>query len=340
MSLNFKTNYSSREVVESYYVNPRINQGLLKTLGTGIHSYRRLVSKSAKEQELYFYENEALLIGSAVDLLLTSEELLSDYYYVSLVESKPSDNICSILKEVADLADSDNLSDHKLDLIAICNRMGYQPKWGEEAKWRVFEPHAELFKDYYHSKEKIVLSIEDVTTVKSAAFELNGLFQKTLIEGDEVFYQYPVFFTLNGVECKGLIDVLVINNKNKTITPRDFKTTVFPLLNFTLPLKERRYDFQAAFYTKGIQLIAVPSYTVLPFKFDVYSITDKEAATFTCSEELLNNAYNGFESRGKKYIGIEECLERYKWYEQEGYHKDFVTQFQTRELYWDEIQYY
>jgi hypothetical protein len=65
-------------------------------------------------------------------------------------------------------------------------------------------------------------------------------------------YQYPVYFLLDGVWCKGLIDKIDINVVERTITIFDFKTMTGFTLNFPRVIRGRRYDFQLSFYHRGL----------------------------------------------------------------------------------------
>lgn len=68
----------------------------------------------------------------------------------------------------------------------------------------------------------------------------------------DVIYQMPLYFEVEGVECKILVDMIVADHTNQTITIYDFKTMWSDVLMFKYALRDRRYDIQASFYHWGV----------------------------------------------------------------------------------------
>ena len=64
--------------------------------------------------------------------------------------------------------------------------------------------------------------------------------------------KHVIVFEHEGLEFKGELDRIIVNHKEKTITPIDFKTTSKSVLNFENSFWHFRYDFQAAVYTLGL----------------------------------------------------------------------------------------
>ena len=83
-----------KDYINDYYNSGRISQSKLKLLLLGP---KKFVER--RDSSLYFEEKESLIIGSAVDCLLTQSEEFEKDYYISSLEEKPSDIIKSILKQ-------------------------------------------------------------------------------------------------------------------------------------------------------------------------------------------------------------------------------------------------
>ena len=117
-------------------------------------------------------------------------------------------------------------------------------------------------------------------------------------------YQLPLYFTVNGVRCKALLDKVDVNLLQKLIWPQDIKTFREETLLFPKAIRERKYHFQAAFYTRAIQecLMQISSligedvmyFDILPFSFIVESTkTPGCPLVYDLSYELLLLGENG-----------------------------------------------
>lgn len=80
-------------------------------------------------------------------------------------------------------------------------------------------------------------------------------------------FQYELYFTYKGVECKGLLDAIYIDEETKTIYPYDIKT-VASMEAFSTNYTRFGYDSQAGFYTIGLEQL-YPGYKIAPFVFIV-----------------------------------------------------------------------
>ena len=87
--------------IDKYFESENLNQSRLKSLEQGLSKF--LDTEKLTDKELYYGENKSFIKGSAVDCLLTGEEgKFEDLYYISDIETKPSDTEMSIINMVFD----------------------------------------------------------------------------------------------------------------------------------------------------------------------------------------------------------------------------------------------
>ncbi len=238
-------------MVEDYYINPAISQSQLKLLLGPDPS----LFNTVREPELYFEEKKHFIIGDAVDCQLTRPiEEFNNKFHVSTLENKPSDTMKSIInqvfdlvkEEVGELADKGVLRDHISKIVDCCNVHNYQPNWKTETRVaKVLEAH-EYWEDLKAAEGKVVLSQEENTLISQIVMSIrtNPTTSKYFETNKdiEILDQLSIYFSYCGIDCKALLDRVIIDHKNKTIQPIDFKTMGDQTLYFPKSLRQRRYD--------------------------------------------------------------------------------------------------
>ena len=338
-------------MVEDYYINPAISQSQLKLLLGPDPS----IFNTIQEPDLYFEEKKHFIIGNGVDMQLTRPiEEFNQKFHISNLQNKPSDTIKSIVnqvydlvkEEVGELADKGVLRDHTSKILDSCNDHNYQPNWKIETRIAKIVEAWEYWEDLKAAEGKIVLSQEENDLISQIVMSIrtNPATSK-YFERDtnfvEILDQYSIYFNYEGIECKALLDRIIVDHKNKTIQPIDFKTMGDQTLYFPKSLRQRRYDIQAAFYTEALKSKKVyETYTILPFKFIVEStVNPGNPLVFTCSDELLDIGKNGrqpYKLCDKPYVaseyitymkfdeikGFHQLIEDYKWYMENEFEKN------------------
>ena len=332
-------------MVEEYYTNPAISQSKLKLLlGPNPNIFNTI-----QEPELYFEEKKHFLIGDAVDIQLTrSMEEFNQKFHISNLQNKPSDTIKSIINQVYDhvreiygreIQTIDRYADAILD---ACNDHNYQSRWIDNTRISKVVEAWEYWEDLKSAEGKTVLSSEENDLISQIVMSIrtspntSKYFQTS--KDVEVLYQLAIYFPCQGVDCKALLDMVVINHKEKTIQPIDIKTMGDQSIYFPKSLRQRRYDIQAAFYTEALKSKKVyDTYKILPFKFIVEStINPGNPLVFTCSDELLKigregrvdeyvRIFNVFDHRHEKLPeikGFQQLIEDYKWYMENDFEKN------------------
>ncbi len=120
-------------------------------------------------------------------------------------------------------------------------------------------------------------------------------------------------FEVDGLKLKGMIDKCVIDHKKKTITPYDLKV-VWNLENF----REDYYLFRRAYIQAYLYKEAclelknrlnLEYYQVENLKFIVAdSINYYNPVIYTLDSDDMEDAYNGFEYKGRKYPGVKTVI--------------------------------
>jgi len=333
-----------------YYENSALSQSKLKLLLTNPSLFN-----TVREPEMFYEEKKHFVIGSAVDCLLTTPTEFDDKYHISDLEKKPSDVEMSIINQVfSELIDIGTLRDYpELLENAIIQHDWYGGKPGEKRIQGLLERGEDYFQDLKASVGKQVLSVEEKTLIDSIVMSLKTndktahYFQE--IQGLHKYYQLPIYFICEEVECKALLDLVIFNHNHKTIQPIDIKTLGDYTINFPKSVRQRRYDIQAAFYTEALK-VRYPGYIVLPFKFIVESTLQPGIPlVYNCNTSLLRMGKYGRKeiiqegriessthpciiSRIPEIKGFMQLIELYKYYTINGFDLDQVVRENESEL--------
>ena len=330
-------------MVEDYYINPAISQSQLKLLLGPDPS----IFNTIQEPDLYFEEKKHFIIGNGVDIQLTRPiEEFNQKFHISNLQNKPSDTIKSIVNQVYDRVKEtypniETIQNYNNAILDACNDHNYQPNWKTETRIAKIIEAWEYWEDLKQAEGKVVLSQEENDLISQIVMSIrtNPTTSKYFETSKdvEILDQLAIYFSYCDIDCKALLDRVIVDHKNKTIQPIDFKTMGDQTIYFPKSLRQRRYDIQAAFYTQAIFQWCIMQdkyldYKILNFKFIVEStINPGNPLVFTCSSELLDIGKNGrqpYKLCDKPYIsteyitymkfdeikGFHQLIEDYKWY--------------------------
>ena len=341
-------------MVEDYYTNPAISQSQLKLLLGPDPS----IFNTIQEPDLYFEEKKHFIIGDGVDMQLTRPiGEFNQKFHISNLQNKPSDTIKSIVNQVFDEVKAFNNRNPNLDqtigniqeypeyILLGCNDHEYQMRWNEDTRINKVVEAWEYWEDLKQAIGKQVLSQEENDLISQIVMSIrtNPTTSKYFETSRdvEILDQLAIYFPYNNIDCKALLDRVIIDHKNKTVQPIDFKTMGDQTIYFPKSLRQRRYDIQNAFYTEALKSKKVyDTYEILPFKFIVEStVNPGNPLVFTCSDELLFMGKWGREENflelnvpdsaetwtKKEYVsypeikGFHQLIEDYKWYMEKGF---------------------
>lgn len=223
-------------------------------------------------------------IGGGVDCMLTTNEF-DNLYYLSLAPT-PSDALIRVVNYLL----LNNLDWSDENLLAARAEFDLYPTYGDEAAIR----NINKIKDYYDEKlmnrGKVALSKQQMDIIEAIvhSFKNNARTKRYFLPSTDdikIYYQLQVYFNHNGVDLKGMLDLVVIDYVNRTIEPFDIKTTSKPVRMFASSVQVYGYNIQAAQYTLGLQYatigqavlkigndtldLNIQDFEVKPFKFIV-----------------------------------------------------------------------
>lgn len=297
--------------IDAYFASPALSQSYIKPLTSGLENFLTKAKQYQEEEENEDgVDKEHLLIGSAVDCILTGEEgRFDDIYYISDLSKRPSDTEMTIINRVFNtclVAYQDQeiplLADLKEIIQEALDFNEYQMRWKPETR---LEKAIAFGTEYFESLKlaigKKVLAADQYQTVMGIVnslrenprtgkyFDRNSL---SLEKNIDVYYQLPIFFKYKGKDCKALLDILLVFKDDEGnilhVQPIDLKTTGNHTIYFPSSIKSFRYDIQAAFYTEALKS-KFPGAEIKPFRFIAESsIVQGKPLVFELSESLLH----------------------------------------------------
>lgn len=284
------------EQIQDYYERIGINQSSLKViLDDGIQIFMAQKDELQSKDELYYEEKKHFIIGSAVDYRISQgEDLFLKKYHFSKLAKKPGDSAMSVLKLAFDKAREEfplgvdvDLTAYRKQVFEAANAEGYyMNRRNKEDNWELDTRIAELLKqngqaywtDLALAEGKQVLSDDEQMVVNAIILSLTTHKHTAHLFKDsadiDIVYQYPMYWSYKDVDCKGMIDMVIINHKFKRIILIDIKTTMELILRFHRAVNKRRYDLQASFYTYGLKQTLDSLSTIVNRSIHDYSIAN------------------------------------------------------------------
>lgn len=247
----------------------------------------------------------SLTFGSIVDCLLTDgEDAFQDRFFVATFPQPPQDFIPlvnAILKELG--KEHNNLAGiPDKTIVEYLDRFGiYQNNWKVETKAnKVREACNTYYQMLLLSQGKEVVSSEMVDDARQCVDALKThpatkfYFQENNpFDGVERYYQLKFKGEYKGIPLRSMMDLAVVNTKNKTIQPCDLKTTGHKEYDFYKSFITWGYWLQAGLYTELLrQTIAKDDYfkdfAILPYRFLVINRYERNPKVWQIPDVLYN----------------------------------------------------
>lgn len=335
-----------KERIENYFQSNDLNISTLRLVFNPRVLKKRLDGRKDDDEKRHFR------IGGAIDTILTQDmETFRQHYFVA-PKNRPS-GMMGIFIDNLPLDLDDNSPEEKYQEAYEIAGYKWPIKSAIDSMWK-----NEEYKSYYLSRklaeEKSILTYDEFEEVMHAQKELMGSpFTRDYFLNNkdhiEIIYQVPIYFVVDGIRSKALLDGIMIDHKNKWITIFDLKTIGKPLNKFKYSFLDYGYYLQAGWYTKAVkQLIDHKNWKVigdilmpekawvdtkiseLNHKFKElydYQIKDFQfivaetkpfyqnpAQIFEVDNNQLNKAWTGGYHNNKYYEGINRLLDTYKWH--------------------------
>ena len=176
------------------------------------------------------------------------------------------------------------------------------------------------------AKGLTVITTEDVTNAERIVTELKTnsttaeIVNLTNSARWEVFNQFQIEgYKVDDMEFKSMFDKLVIDHNNKTVQVYDLKC-VWAVENFyeeyylyrRAYIQAYLYFWAASYFRESIE--ELEGYKVLPPKFIVCDSTNyMHPLIYTLDYDDLEDAYKGFEHKGRRYPGVKELIIDLRW---------------------------
>lgn len=206
----------------------------------------------------------SLTFGSAIDSIITGGQEEFDSRFIVADFPIIPDSIISIVKALFDLycnvyTSLEAIPDN--EIITIANSFNYQSNWKPETRAKVIkEKGAVYYKLLYLSQGKTILDTNTYSEVQKAVTALreSGSTKEYFAESNpfdniERLYQLKFKYTFEGIEYRGMMDLIIVDHNNKKIIPVDLKTSSKPEWDFYKSFIEWKYSIQAMLYWRLLQ---------------------------------------------------------------------------------------
>ena len=278
-------------------------------------------------------DSKASVTGRVVETLLLEPELFDGRFYMSTCLSAPTgmmlDFVEALCKHTLAATDEDGNVSRTFEEMAKDAYVdsGYKIKF--EAVIGKFQgSDAEIYYNELRtvkSKGLTVITAEDVTNAEKVVNELKTNFVTADVVNLINSARYTIHnqfqiegYSVDGHLFKSMMDKVVIDHNERTIQVYDLKCT-WSVENFyeEYYLYRRAY-IQAYLYYKAAHSLTFDGelfgYNVLYPKFIVCDSTNyMNPLIFTLNDEDMDDAYNGFEHKGRVYPGVKQLIEDLRW---------------------------
>lgn len=270
---------TSKEDIIAYEQSAALNQSSIKhILKQGMQSFLKSALFLRKSEEVDEEQNKKkkedgdvahFIIGKGVDTLITGHPGdFDEKYFISSCINKPTEKPLAIVKNVYDKVTASfppgNVADlafYRREIYDACNEVEFfmnrrkpEETWNDDSRINtIITGCAIYFDDLCLALTKQVIS----QTEKNIIEALHNSFLNHPNTGNYfqpssskiIIYQMPLYFTYEGVECKALLDMVIIDLVKGIIRIIDLKTIGRPVLEFIKQCMTLRYDIQSSFYS-------------------------------------------------------------------------------------------
>lgn len=302
----------------------------LKEFSLDKRKYRKKYILNEKIEET---DNKAATTGRIVETLLLEPDEFDNRFYLSACISAPTglmlafvDSLYKFTQESID--ESGNIFRDFTEIAKDAYKeSGFKIKF-DAVLAKFIGSDSEI---YYREMREVkargltVVVIDDVNNAEKIVAELkNNKFTSEIINlKNNRYYEVHNQLQIEGYIVdnhmfKSMMDKLIIDHRAKTIQVYDLKCIWAVEGFYEEYYLYRRSYIQAYLYYKAAESLKtslnLSEYVVLFPKFIVCdSINYYSPLIYTLNSNDIEDAYNGFEHKGKKYPGIKELINSLKW---------------------------
>ena len=290
-----------------------------------------ILNDTDKEEE---DTNLATLTGKVVETILLEPDLYDEKFYISACATPPGgmmlDFIEALYKEAKDATNDDGTITASFESMSrlAYEKSGYKITYDAVVKKFAEGDNQIYFEEICRVREKN-LTVVTGNIVENAQKIADAL-QENRVTG-KIFNQqtnsrYTVInqakihgYVIDDLELKSMLDKIIIDHQEHTITPFDLKCTWTVENFYTEYYLYRRSYIQAYLYKRACEWYRdqhpeLASYEVKNTAFIVCdSINYYNPLIYTLSFDDMRDAYLGFDFRNKKYPGARDIIIDLKW---------------------------
>lgn len=295
--------------------------------------HKKYVLSETVEEE----DNKATVMGRIVETLLMEPHEFDNRFYMSACASTPTGNMLAFVdalyKHTSEATDDQGNITRSFEEISkdAFAESGYSGK-GTGSYENVIKKFAGSDAELYYNEMRqvksrglTVVGTEDVTSAEAIVNELktNPVTEKIVnmvsSANFTVYNQLQIEgYSVNNHLFKSMIDKVIIDHVEHTIQPYDLKCT-WNVENFyeEYYLYRRAY-IQAYLYWRACESLTMSDelcgYHVLFPKFIVCDSTNYyNPLIYSLHLDDMEDAYNGFEHKGRTYPGVKEIIKDLNW---------------------------
>jgi hypothetical protein len=315
-----------------YRAVPMDSSSSLKEFSTNRRKYHKKYILSEKVEE---EDNKASVTGRVVETLLLEPEEFDNRFYMSTCISAPTGlmldfvtALCDFTVEATDEFGNINRPFEDIAKDAYV-KSGFKIKF--DAVINKFQgSDAELYYNELRTvkgKGLTVVTVEDVSNAEKIVEELrtNPITAEIVNLVPSARYSIENQLQVEGYKIddhlfKSMMDKVIIDHHEKTIQVYDLKCTWSVEGFYEEYYLYRRSYIQALLYYKALIYLVNDKdhewygYRVEQPKFIVCDSTNYyNPLIYTLSDRDLEDAYNGFEHKGRKYPGVKQLIKDLQW---------------------------
>lgn len=295
---------------KEYYGEKRVSNSSLKWFETSPLFFRKMLDKEIEQETKRYFE-----IGKKIHMkLLEPDEFTKNYLYLEFdtpksenqkkfcedyltYSSRKSDD--KLIYAYKNNYTTDKLSDEKILEKATDLKKGL-------SKYLTYLRKRSEVKDILtYTDNTLINELESIVKLHQAASSLLYLKEEDKMNKDiEEYNEKVIFFDFLGVQCKSMLDRIVIDHKNKTVHLIDIKTTS-NLGDFAHSFEEFNYYRQMAFYWSAI----LSEFKVNDYNKQTYIVALQKGDLPECR---VFNIQESWLSKGLDEI--EKILPQIKWH--------------------------
>jgi len=307
--------------IKEYFASPRVSNSIL-----GMMQNPRLLKLKKENPKLEDEDKKHFRVGSAVDCLLTSAERF-DYDFKVMDINRPYGLMGQFVQNLPPGLDYNSpVEMYEEAFVKAGYRMNIQ--WVIKKFWESADAVGFYEASVNTPPGVTILSVDEMATVQRC-IDLIGINPNTrqyfVNTQDTLMHQVAIYFSYRDLDCKALLDGLLINHNEKFIQPFDLKTIGKTVYDFPESFVKGYYR-QAAFYTIALntpqspvyKLIHEEGYELRNFIFIVVETGPyakyHPAVIYQTSEKDFEVGVHGGKYNGKIVHGINHLLDEYVWH--------------------------